>query len=69
MLKEIIHHSEVARINSVIQICDQEFQESLIQERFIINKIRTNTQIFSASKLSGVHPFDNMAIINSVKIG
>ena len=53
---------------------EQEYQESLIQGKIHINKIRTNIRIFIKlsfrelydSKLSGLHAFDSMVIIHKV---
>ena len=65
--RKITLHRKIARTNSVIQVC---LRRVSFKERFTSNKIEQRPQIFvklsfrelSDSKVSGLCPFDNMAI-------
>ena len=62
-------HWEIVRINRVIQVC---LTESKNVRRVQIIETSDNCKSFSEmcdSKLSGLHNFDNMVMINRVKNG
>ena len=76
-IKRRTSHTEIARINRFIQVSltkSRNVRRVQFKERFTINKIQTKAsnivkpsfrELYD-SKLSGLHAFDNMAIIHSV---